>query len=348
MALTNNWVNKIDEIDDVLAEDINEIAEAVIALENKKVVAPVTSVNGKTGTVNIGKSDVGLENVDNTSDLDKPISTLTQRALDGKLDVEIGYEDEIDTYVGESVKTYIIVDYARDIPEEDQGQFDQYYLIFIPRRHNLLGSLDDIQYKIDSYGMSVREASYLNSDGYSWSEWQSFESAANKVTAIDKNVTDEQYPSAKAVWDGLKGKLDVIRGYADKLDTYQGNGQLYYIVQESEGANHYGFNPYYLFVFGYGQENTQIKLDGGGIYKRKYQYFEGMADENSGAIIPEGWRWSDWVGIVDFSDLRFDPIPTEGSSNFITSGAVFDSLGNIDEALEEIIAIQDSLMGVSE
>jgi predicted GH43/DUF377 family glycosyl hydrolase len=32
------------------------------------------------------KSDVGLSNVDNTSDIDKPISTATQEALDGKLD----------------------------------------------------------------------------------------------------------------------------------------------------------------------------------------------------------------------------------------------------------------------
>ena len=32
----------------------------------------------------LGKADVGLGNVDNTADLDKPISTATQTALDGK------------------------------------------------------------------------------------------------------------------------------------------------------------------------------------------------------------------------------------------------------------------------
>ena len=46
----------------------------------------VTSVNGQTGVVVLTKSDVGLSNVDNTSDLDKPISTATQTALDGKVD----------------------------------------------------------------------------------------------------------------------------------------------------------------------------------------------------------------------------------------------------------------------
>lgn len=46
--------------------------------------APVTSVSGKTGSVTLEKADVGLGNVDNTSDANKPISTATQTALDGK------------------------------------------------------------------------------------------------------------------------------------------------------------------------------------------------------------------------------------------------------------------------
>lgn len=44
----------------------------------------VQSVNSKVGVVVIDKSDVGLGNVDNTSDLSKPISTAVQTALDGK------------------------------------------------------------------------------------------------------------------------------------------------------------------------------------------------------------------------------------------------------------------------
>lgn len=39
-----------------------------------------------SGDVTITKGDVGLENVDNTSDLDKPVSTATQEALDDKVD----------------------------------------------------------------------------------------------------------------------------------------------------------------------------------------------------------------------------------------------------------------------
>ena len=41
----------------------------------------VDSVNNKTGVVVLDKNDIGLENVDNTSDLDKPVSTAQQTAI---------------------------------------------------------------------------------------------------------------------------------------------------------------------------------------------------------------------------------------------------------------------------
>lgn len=49
-----------------------------------KPTIPVTSVNGKTGAVVLSASDIGLGNVNNTSDADKPISTATQNALNNK------------------------------------------------------------------------------------------------------------------------------------------------------------------------------------------------------------------------------------------------------------------------
>lgn len=46
----------------------------------------VDSVAGKTGIVTLVKADVGLANVDNTSDTNKPVSTAQQTALDLKID----------------------------------------------------------------------------------------------------------------------------------------------------------------------------------------------------------------------------------------------------------------------
>lgn len=43
--------------------------------------APVQSVNGKTGAVELSKADIGLGNVDNTSDEDKPVSAAQANAI---------------------------------------------------------------------------------------------------------------------------------------------------------------------------------------------------------------------------------------------------------------------------
>jgi hypothetical protein len=50
------------------------------------IAGVVDSVAGKTGAVSLVKGDVGLANVDNTSDANKPISTATQTALNTKVD----------------------------------------------------------------------------------------------------------------------------------------------------------------------------------------------------------------------------------------------------------------------
>ena len=52
--------------------------------EDGEIVEGVTSVNGMVGDVIIEKKHIGLENVNDTSDLDKPISTATQTALNAK------------------------------------------------------------------------------------------------------------------------------------------------------------------------------------------------------------------------------------------------------------------------
>ena len=81
-----------DDIDDTAttnkfttASDISKLS----GIEAGAEVNDVDSVFGRTGAVtaqsgDYTKSDVGLANVDNTSDADKPISTATQTALDAK------------------------------------------------------------------------------------------------------------------------------------------------------------------------------------------------------------------------------------------------------------------------
>lgn len=72
-------------------------ADGVMSSEDKTKLNKIVDTGDGTqyltnkGTyVSLDKNSVGLGNVDNTADLDKPISTATQNALDGKVDKETG------------------------------------------------------------------------------------------------------------------------------------------------------------------------------------------------------------------------------------------------------------------
>jgi hypothetical protein len=75
-------------------DDVTPKITASVDLSGKQNVLGFTpvpdtrTVNGHalTSDVTVSKTDVGLSNVDNTSDANKPISSATQTALDGKVD----------------------------------------------------------------------------------------------------------------------------------------------------------------------------------------------------------------------------------------------------------------------
>ena len=78
----------------IFAGEVFQVGDWLVATAStwKKIqnVDAVVSVNGKIGAVEIAKGDIELGNVDNTSDLNKPISKAAQAALDGKVDKESG------------------------------------------------------------------------------------------------------------------------------------------------------------------------------------------------------------------------------------------------------------------
>ena len=76
----------------------------------------VTSVAGKTGAVTLNKADVGLGNVDNTSDANKPISTATQTALDGKLDKTAVVDVTADAIKGQAADAKSVYDVIQALP----------------------------------------------------------------------------------------------------------------------------------------------------------------------------------------------------------------------------------------
>ena len=83
-----NWNSKTSNTGTVTGIKMNGTTKSpssgIVDLGTIITSIPVTSVAGKTGAVTLAKGDVGLSNVDNTSDVNKPISTATQTALNAK------------------------------------------------------------------------------------------------------------------------------------------------------------------------------------------------------------------------------------------------------------------------
>jgi hypothetical protein len=83
-------ISALDAIVTIATDDVLPIVDTSASTTKKisiaqiKSEAPVQSVASKTGAVTLVKGDVGLGNVDNTADTDKPISNATQSALNAK------------------------------------------------------------------------------------------------------------------------------------------------------------------------------------------------------------------------------------------------------------------------
>lgn len=82
----------VEQLDTHSLYSYNESVASWVLISQPATGELVTSVFGRTGDViaqtgDYTKAQVGLGNVDNTSDLDKPISNATQAALDDKEDV---------------------------------------------------------------------------------------------------------------------------------------------------------------------------------------------------------------------------------------------------------------------
>jgi hypothetical protein len=73
----------------------------------------VVSVNGQQGTVVLAKSDVGLGNVDNTSDTNKPVSSATQTALSLKANTA-----DLGSMASEDTTDYYTVSETNDILDD--------------------------------------------------------------------------------------------------------------------------------------------------------------------------------------------------------------------------------------
>ena len=103
-----SWIKQVftDFQTVITAKFLNDLQDQIIQDETT-MGGLVTGVKGnseseyRTGNVNIKKENVGLGNVDNTSDADKPVSTATADALNSKVDKVSGKGLSTNDYTNE-------------------------------------------------------------------------------------------------------------------------------------------------------------------------------------------------------------------------------------------------------
>lgn len=83
----------LSDLETKLTQLINNVEDDLSLLEKEIKAALDSHINDYNNPHQVTKEQVGLDQVDNTSDLNKPISTLTQQALD----YEANLRDEMDT-----------------------------------------------------------------------------------------------------------------------------------------------------------------------------------------------------------------------------------------------------------
>ena len=97
ISIKNNKISAIDTTYDLSSPNSNGLMSSgqynkLESIETGAQVNKVLSVANRTGNVVLTKEDVGLNNVDNTSDINKPVSTQTQNELNKKQNILIDIE----------------------------------------------------------------------------------------------------------------------------------------------------------------------------------------------------------------------------------------------------------------
>jgi len=143
-------------------QDLSRVNEIVVETS----MAPVQSVNGMIGAVNVSAASVGLNNVNNTADIDKPVSipisgallALEQRILSQvQLSNSSDLEFQVALYSGIDS---LYVNYPINLTQKPKTV-----------TCSIENNIDDLIYNyfisdVTNMGFNIEFSDYLSADGY--------------------------------------------------------------------------------------------------------------------------------------------------------------------------------------
>ena len=292
-------------------------------------VNTVTGVKGaneaeyRTGNISISKGNVGLGNVDNTADADKPISTAAQTALDNKVDKITGKGlSEANFTDAEKTKLAGIAAGADVNVQSDWNQGND--------------AADD--YIKNKPANLVQDASYVHTDNnFTNAEKAKADGAIQSTEKGAANGVAELDANGKVPTSQLPAYVDDVLSY-NSLSDFPAAGEdgKIYIAKDTNLSYRWGSSEYVVI-------SPSLAL--GSTSSTAYRGDWGTEDRAAIGTLStlNTMEKSNLVGAINelktASDakqgtLDFDSAPTSGSTNPVTSGGVYTALAGKQDTLD--------------
>ena len=327
-TVSNEINNKVDKETNKSLMSADEHTK-LTGIEAGAQVNTVTGVKGaneaeyRTGNISISKGNVGLGNVDNTADADKPISTAVQTALDNKVDKITGKGlSEANFTDAEKTKLAGIAARAEVNVQSDWNQGDD--------------AADD--YIKNKPANLVQDASYVHTDNnFTNAEKAKADGAIQSTEKGVANGVAELDANGKVPTSQLPAYVDDVLSYNSLSDFPEtGEDGKIYIAKDTNLSYRWGSSEYVVI-------SPSLAL--GSTSSTAYRGDWGAEDRAAIGTLStlNTTEKSNLVGAINelktASDtkqgtLTFDSSPTSGSINPVTSGGVYTALAGKQGTLD--------------
>lgn len=187
--------------------DMDDVISRALADLQSSTVSNDVTINGHPlkGNIDLTKSDVGLGKVDNTSDIEKPISSATQGALDKKVDKKEGF----------ALASEVQLNKLKDLPDPDSlnASISEVNTALSDHADNL----DNPHQVTAAQSGAVPTTRTVNGHALSSDiTLNAGDVGLNKVN----NTSDLEKPISTATQGALNGKVDKVDGKALSTNDY--------------------------------------------------------------------------------------------------------------------------------
>lgn len=208
-----------------LREILEDLKQDIITGGRGNIVFPVTSVNGRTGDIIISKNEIGLGRVDNTADIDKPLSAPQRDAInkildnyDFKINLSDLYDHIMNTdnphdvTIDQINKDDALVDFVQDyISRHNYSGHNTVHMDIRRSLSQLWILVEDINGNIQDQINTALDAltNHIEDESSHQDIFDKKEDVANKVMSFDKfsNNDHSHYPSTRAVVEYIGQKI---------------------------------------------------------------------------------------------------------------------------------------------